>query len=672
MTKHVSTAALSAGQSTLIPLSQLLKSPRNARKMPHSAESIETKAASIAAKGILQNLVVEPEVDGANLPTGKFFVTIGEGRRLAQVLRVERGEITDAEPIPCVIDTVNDPQEISLDENVTREAMHPADQFEAFRVLKVERGMGVEDIAARFGVSAKTVQQRLRLGAVSPRLMQEYRDGKLSLDQLMAFCLTEDHQRQEAVYDRLTPYNREPYTIRRLLTETQVRANDRRAKFIGMEAYEAAGGHIDRDLFTEDGDGYFSDPELLNQLVLDRLTAIALGVQEAEGWKWAEAYIDFPHGHGHRRAYTKQVALSAEDVEALQSAQDALLALSEEYEDADEIPDEIDARMTELEANIARLDTLTSAYDPDDIARGGLILSLDYHGQPKFERGFIRLEDLAAEPEPEEDNADDATAEGGDGGDFRDDQEADGPAGEEIEPERPLSDGLVRDLTTHRTAALRLTLGEQPELAARALAYTLALDVFYGERNASCLEIRPMSVGLAGWADDYDQSPAVEALQVRHDAWAEKLPNVPDLWPHFQDMEAEDLGLLIAHCVALTINAVRQPHERRPGLAFADTLATALSLDMTAFWRPTVQSYFGRVTKNHILDAVRESVSVETADRMAGLKKPDMAAMAEEQVATAKWLPGLLRTKSVASDGPVVVDEPDAETEMNTLPEAAE
>jgi len=676
MTKHVSTAALVAGTQTLIPLNLLRKSPRNARKTPHSAAALEGYAASIAAKGILQNLVVEPELDDGLAPTGNYLVTIGEGRRLAQLLRVERGEITDAEPIPCVIDVVNDPQEISLDENVTREAMHPADQFEAFRVLNVERGMGVEDIAARFGVSAKVVQQRLRLGAVSPRLMQVYRDGELTLDQLMAFCLTEDHARQEAVYDRMSSYQREPYHIRRLLTETQVRADDRRAKFIGADAYVAAGGHIERDLFTDAGDGYFDDPEKLTQMVVDRLTAIALGVQNAEGWKWAEAYLDFPHAHGHRRVYTKQMALSDEDQTALQTAQDALMALSEEYEDADEIPDDIDAKMTDLETKIARLHALTSAYDPDDIARGGIIVSLDYHGEPKFERGFIRLEDLIPDPEPEDDE-DDATSEGGDGGDFRDDQDRDGEVGEDIEPERPLSDSLVRDLTTHRTAALRLCLGEQPELAARALAYTLALDVFYSERSVSCLEIRPISVSLAGWADAYDQSPAVEALQVRHDAWAAKLPNIPDLWPHILDMEAEDLGLLIAHCVALTVNAVRQPHERRPGLAFADTLATALSLDMTAFWRPTVQSYFGRVTKNHITDAVREAVSGEAADRMSGLKKPDMAAMAQEQMATTKWLPGLLRTKPVSAN---VIDEsvvePDEEgepeQEADELPEAAE
>src|SRR5450755_2606492 len=188
-------------------------------------------------------------------------VTIGEGRRLAQLFRVKRKEIKKTEPIRCIVDTANDPHEISLDENVTRENMHPADQFEAFKKLADERGFGAEDIAARFGVTPHVVRQRLRLGSVSPKLMQVYRDGGLTLEQLMAFAITGDHARQEAVYERLS-HNRDASSIRRLLTETHVAATDRRAVFVGAEAYTEAGGTILRDLFTEDRGGYFEDVAL--------------------------------------------------------------------------------------------------------------------------------------------------------------------------------------------------------------------------------------------------------------------------------------------------------------------------------------------------------------------------------------------------------------------------
>jgi len=165
------------GREVLIPLNKLKKSPRNARKTPHGEETVETYAASIAAKGILQNLVVEPELDANGTPTGFYFVTIGEGRRLAQMLRAKRKEVRKTEPIRCVIDTANDPFEISLDENVSRTNLPPADQFEAFLQLSQDRGWGAEEIAARFGVTAHVVKQRLKLGAVSPKLMQVYRYG---------------------------------------------------------------------------------------------------------------------------------------------------------------------------------------------------------------------------------------------------------------------------------------------------------------------------------------------------------------------------------------------------------------------------------------------------------------------------------------------------------------
>ena len=658
MTKHFDATAVPVGTQVLIPLDRLKKSPKNVRKVPHTEAAIEAYAASIAAKGILQNLVVAPEFDDGGAETGCYFVTIGEGRRLGQRLRVKRKEIKKTEPIPCVIRLQDDAMEVSLDENVTRENMHPADQFEAFRALNEERGMGVEDIAARFGVSAQIVKQRLRLGAVSPRLMQAYRDEDLTLDQLMAFCITEDHARQEAVFHRLTDYQREAYHIRRLLTETNVKAGDRRARFVGAETYTNAGGHIARDLFTEDDGGYFEDAGLLDAIVLQRLTAMAVGVQGAEGWKWAEAYIDYPYSNGMRRAYPKSRDLSDDDKEALQTAHDALFQLSTEYETFESLPEEVDAQMTMLENEVARLEALTSGYDDDDILRGGIIVSLTHDGTAKIERGLIRLEDLAPAPEPETPPA----AEGGDGGDFRDDQEREVSAPEEDEESgKPLSDALIRDLTAHRTVGLRLALGEQPEMAARALAYTLVMRVFNGRKDASCLEILPVSTDISGFADDYQASPAAEALQVRHDAWAARLPTDANaLWADLMSMEAETLGLLIAHCVALTLNVVRQPYDRRIAVfEMSDRLAAQLPLDMTGHWRPTVRSYFGRVTKGHIMDAVREAVSDEAAERLTSLKKLPMAEAAEQLVIGTGWLPAILRTAKAVQPKPEPVSEPD-------------
>ena len=660
-------AVAAAGETVFIPLEKLKKSPRNARKTPHSEAEIEAYAASIAAKGILQNLVVEPELDADGRHTGFYLVTIGEGRRLAQLLRVNRKEIGKTEPIRCVVDTANDPFEISLDENVTRTAMHPADQFEAFRELAEHRGWGAEEIAARFGVTAHVVRQRLRLGAVSPRLMQVYRDGGLTLDQLMAFAITEDHARQEQVFASLS-YNREPWIIRRDLTKSHVPATDRRAILIGADAYMEAGGTIIRDLFSEDRGGFFEDAALLDRLVVAELERIASQAQEEEGWKWGEARMDFPHAHGLRRAYPHRVELSAEDEAAQAAAQEEYDRLSSQHEGEEELPDDVDERLGELEAEIARIDALRHAYDPDDIARGGIFAVLNHDGTARIERGFIRPEDEKPEPEEAEGgetvidgvrvNGDGEIIEDGDRVSALDTEDED--AGDEG---KPLSDLLVRDLTAHRTLGLRLTLGEQPDMALIAVTHALAVQTFYRGVDATCLDIRPTCSHLGGHADGIEDTAAAKALADRHAGWAADMPrDVADLWGFVVGLDHASVMSLLAHCASLTVNAVKLPWERKSRAhETADRLATALALDVTAHWVPTVRTYLGRVTKAHILAAMREAVGDEAADRIAGMKKQPMAEAAEQLLAGTGWLPPLLRTEPPAW---LAASQPDAEPEI--------
>jgi ParB family transcriptional regulator, chromosome partitioning protein len=650
--KKVETIAES-GTESFIPLNKLKKSPKNARKTPHSDASIEAYAASIAAKGILQNLVVEPELDADGEVTGSYFVTIGEGRRLAQLLRVKRKEIKKAEPIRCIIDTANDPHEISLDENVTRENMHPADQFDAFKKLAEERGFGAEEIAARFGVTPHVVRQRLRLGAVSPKLMQIYRDGDLALDQLMAFAITEDHAQQEAAYERLS-YNRDASTIRRMLTETHVAATDRRAIFVGAEKYTEVGGTVLRDLFTEDRGGYFEDVALLDMLVVAKLGREANALMEAEGWKWAQVFLDYPHSHGLRRTYPQAVELSAEDQAALDAAQ--------QHESDEELPDEVDARFGELEAEIERLEAKRQAYDPADIARCGAFVILNHDGTVRIERGFVRAEDEKPETHDvsgEGEGGHSLHQDGGTGpnveavGDGLDGEDEDG------DDHKPLSDILIRDLTAHRTLGLRLALREQPEVGIVAVTHALSAQIFYRGADVHVLDIRPVSTMLASHADGIEDTKAGKAWQDHHARWAAQMPrDVSNLWAFVVELDHDSRMALFAHCVALTVNAVKLPMDRRPrAIATADRLAEAVSLDMTAHWRPTARTYLGRVTKPHILAAVREAVSDEAANRMAHMKKQDMAEAAEQLLAGPGWLPALLRTPEPAR---LVGREPEA------------
>lgn len=539
--------------------------------------------------------------------------------------------------------------------------MHPADQFEAFRELAERRGWGAEDIAARFGVTAHVVRQRLRLGSVSPKLIRAYRDGGLTLDQLMAFAITEDHARQERLYETLI-HNREPWIIRRDLTNINVAATDRRAVFVGAEAYTQAGGTIIRDLFTEDRGGFYEDAALLDRLVIEKLERIAAEIQEAEGWKWVSAQMDYPHAHGLRRSYPHPADLSEENTAVYSATQEEYDRLSLDYDEAEELPPDVDRRLGQLEAEIERIDALRHAYEADEIARGGIFVVVSHDGVARVERGFVRPED--EKPEPQTSEGDETAIDGvrvnEDGEVIADaDHEADGnpvsaldAEDEEAEEDgKPLSDSLIRDLTAHRTLGLRLALGAQPDMALIAVTHSLAAQIYYRGVDAHCLEIHPISQHLAGHADGIEDTAPDKALADRHAGWAADMPHeVADLWGFIAGLDQASVMALFAHCASLTVNAVKQPWERKPRAhETADRLAAALALDMTEHWTPTARSYLSRITKAHILAAVREAVSDEAADRIAGMKKQAMAEATEQLLAGTGWLPPPMRTARPAS-----------------------
>ena len=636
------------GEVLNIPLNRLKASPRNARRVAHNTQDIESRAASIRAKGLLQPLVVEPEVREGGEASGYFLVTIGEGRRQALALLAKRKLLAKAEPVRCVVDTTNDPLEISLDENVSRRDMHPADQFEAFKDLAERKGWGAEEIGARFGVSVQVVRQRLRLGSVAPALLALYRQDELTLEQMMAFGVTEDHERQLQVFDQLA-HNRQPYAIRRAMTQAKVPADDSRAVFIGLEAYLEAGGCVLRDLFTEDGGGWLEDVVLLDALVAEKLAAIATQVRQTEGWKWASAYLAYPHGHGCSRIWEEPVERSPQVQVKLDALTDEREALIERWAQAEDLPMQVETRLTQIDHETAELER-DYAYDPEAVRRAGVIVVLGHDGEARIERGFVRPEDEAA-PQPERDEADgEAQDEGGDeeGADHRsEDADAEQAAGD---CEAPLPARLVAELTAHRSAALRDALSQNPDLAQVALVHVLVLRTFAGPGTvASCLDVRPGSHDLSAEGDGIEDGLAGRAIAERHAEWARQVPADPaELWGFVVGLDADSRASLLAHCVALSLNAVHG-WERRPGAwRHADQLAAALDLDMNAYWAPSAERYLSRITKAGILAAVAEGVSPEAAARIESLKKPEMVEAAEPLLAATSWLPVLLRTEGRA------------------------
>lgn len=684
-------AGVAHGAVIVVPLNRLKASPKNARKVKHSAAALEALAASIRAKGLLQPPVVEVERDGEGTPTGHFLVTIGEGRRQALRLLARQKAIRRTHPVRVTVDVDNDAHEISLDENVTREAMHPADQFEAFRRLAEETGWGPEEIGARFGVSAHVVRQRMRLGSAAPELMAAYREGRLALDQLTAFCVSEDHDRQRQVLDQSGPHA-SAYAIRRAMTEAKVRTDDRRARFVGVETYEAAGGPVLRDLFTETGGGWLEAPALLDHLVTAKLEALAQETREREGWKWSEASLDWPALSGFGRVYPVAVDRSEAEVAELAALAAEYDRLVSETEAPGLLPPEVDARLEEI-------DRALQAYGPDyaypveSRARAGVMVILGHDGVPRFERGLVRAEDMAADPPPpwSEDEQDDGVAETvGDGrGEGTPAGSGAADAGSEEDEDRlaPLSDRLVMELTAHRTMGLRDAVQADPAMALAVVAHALALEVFYpGYGSWTPLQLRLTVTGLERSAPDVWDRPAGRRVNDRREGWGARLPErAEDLWGVVAALAPSEQLDLLACCAGLGLHAVRDPHDRRPGpLAQAETLATAVGLDMTETWSATAAGYFSRVSKARMLEAVTEATSAEEAARIAGFRKADMAEAAERLVEGRGWLPPILRTMSPAGeDGEagggaepevdrVSLTEPDADPDFRSASEASE
>ena len=284
-----------------IPFNKLVLSQSNVRRLK-AGVSVEDLAEDIARRGLLQSLNVRPVLDADGAETGTFEIPAGGRRYRALERLVNQKRLSKTAPIPCI---VRDPtvkisaEEDSLAENVQRVALHPLDQFRAFKVLR-DQGAGEEEIAARFFVAPAVVKQRLRLASVSEKLLGIYAEDGMTLEQLMAFTVSSDPARQEQVWEALQQsYNKEPYLIRRQLTESAVRASDRRARFVGLDAYEAVGGTVLRDLFEDDSGGWLQDMALLDRLATEKLAAEAQKIA-GEGWKWIEVAIDFRYGHHHR------------------------------------------------------------------------------------------------------------------------------------------------------------------------------------------------------------------------------------------------------------------------------------------------------------------------------------------------------------------------------------
>tara|TARA_R110002126_G_scaffold185860_1_gene334456 strand:+ start:5270 stop:7333 length:2064 start_codon:yes stop_codon:yes gene_type:complete len=654
---------ITLSQSRDIPFNKLVLSNRNVRRV-QAGVSIEDLAEDIARRTLLQSLSIRQVLGEDGQPTDTYEVQAGGRRYRALELLVKQKRLNKTAPIPCVIREDGILEEDSLAENVQRQALHPLDQFRAFQSLK-DQGLGDEEIAARFFVTPQIVRQRLKLASVSPKLLEIYAADEMTLEQLMAFTISGDPARQEQVWETVKRgYNDAPYYIKKLLIENTVAARDKRALFIGLNAYESEGGVVLRDLFSQIDEGWLQDVALLERLVAAKLTSEAETVK-AEGWRWIQMGQDFPYGHtgGLRRVMGEMQPLSDEDHARREALREEMAEIEERYSGTDvDLPEEVDRRLSEIEAELDGFEDRPVIYDPADVARAGVFVSIDGDGRLKAERGYVRPED-EVQNEADGDAADafvhdhvEIVHVGADGETRQVDPAAlsgnASPDEEDEESLKPLSDRLVMELTAHRTLALRDALANDADIAFIAVLHGLVLQTFYRYATDSCLEIAWKSSGFSVQGPDLKECPSAKAIEDRQTNWEKQLPDEPELlWEFLCDFDHDSRMALFAHCVSLTVNALHEPWNRAQGRRHhADQLACALILDMaTAGWKPTAENYLNRVPKARILEAVTEAKGDAAAELIDHLKKSDMAEQAERLLADTGWLPGPLRTSGVES-----------------------
>lgn len=628
-------------QIEFIPLNRLSASKLNARRTDRKAD-IEALAASIAAHGLLQNLSVIPAASGR-------YEVIAGGRRLAALKSLSAsGAIAKDFAVPCNILSADGAGEASLAENVQRVAMDAMDEVEAFAVL-ADAGSSVDEIARRFGCGARHVEQRLALARLSPKLKSAYRRGDLSLDAARAFCIVDDHAKQETVFKALGRHVTHAPSVRNHLMQGAMRANDRLARFVGLDAYETAGGHVTRDLFHQE-DAYIDDPALMTRLAEERLDGVR-GDLLAKGWGWVNVNLGYHRfeGASAERLQPAKRAMT-DDERAAHAALDAEVdALDEALEDAEDDDARWEERDTLAARRYALLDAL-QVFDPELMKLAGVVISIDHDGAPHFAYGVIAKDDAAklrrlrkARAAQVEDGATSTSLDESDS-----DAGGDGPIPPWEEPVSSLPKALTRELSLARSHALRWKISEQPDIALAVAVFALSRRAFAGY-PAPGLDL-DMRISREG---DH------ESLEDARVSLSEIIPAnaCAALWwllSQPRQTLLEILAVLTASAIDLQHEGVSRDDARKQGIA--DILAGALDLDMGAHWRPDT-AFWSRLSKAALIDhllAAPANADLGERQRTALQKaqgkrtKDDLVASVAKALEGTGWMPDILITPKPA------------------------
>lgn len=621
-------AALEAAEVEYVPLSDLVKSPLNVRTIPYSVDSVRGLADSIETLGLLQNLIVHTLADG------KLGVAAGGRRLTALNLLAQEGRLPDDHAV--MVRRVSDDIAAlaSVAENEQRAAMHPAEQIAGFRTL-AEQGKTPAQIGDALGFSTRHVQRMLKLANLAPSLMDRLAQDELTVEQCQAICLEDDPARQVEVFESVKASwsNAPAHLIKRAITETEMRTDNTKFRFIGREAYEAAGGYVREDLFSQDeGDGT-ADSVLVERLVQEKLERIAQDIQQREGWAWSRGRAARIWYHGEdAQEFVQPVE---PDPVYTPEQQQRLDALREQYDTYDSVCDETDALEAEIEA--IEQASEVSAWTDDMKSGAGVMVSL-YEGQVYVQRGVRLKADM-----PEETETSSVTV----------------PfTSRQTDAAEGISVPLLTKMTSERTLAVQAALMQQPEKAVALMVWRMCTCVFSGCLTTTHPFRISLTVSHGSLTENAPSGKSGAAFDLLMTEKARLKALLPAGWEKdfttFFALSGEVLMSLMAFCTACSVDGVQTRDMGHTSRSTLDTVEAAIGFHLRDWWQPTKENYFGSLKHPQIVASLKEAGLTGAAGDAEKMKKGDAAAHAEHFMQHTRWVPAWLK-------GPVSVAESGAD-----------
>lgn len=621
----------------LVPLSALvLEEGENVRSTSSvTKDGIKQMAAMLESTGQISPLVVSRREDGC------FSVHAG-GRRTRGFWHLRDQKKISADHMVEVreIDATHG-LDISLIENISQEAMHPVDEFLAYKRLE-EKGYTPEGIAKAHGVKVLQVKRRMKLGEVHPDLLEQFREGKINLDQIMALASCDDQQRQLQAWTSLPVWQRNDQQIRQHLSEDEVKVDDDRVKLVGLDAYLKAGGSVRTDLFSEDGKGeLLTDVGLLEMLLADKLEATAEQLR-SEGWAWVEILQSFGYEErqkirGYPTTYLPETDKQASERQALEQQisdkENAVQALWDKDEEDEGDEAAIETLRNETEALEAKVEALRESRvdlnGVDMLIAGAVVFVVG--SEIVVHKPMIRIEDMRKLEKSSPSDTSGAAPTSGSRSEVE--QQAEG-----------MSDRLITNLTAHRTAAVQASLISNQSVALASLAAHMARTTLVRGYSDGCVKISlsTQMYTLRDASPTFEGSPAHKVLMAEHDALMALLPTESDDLLGFFLGQGLDVSLrVITYCSATTVNGVLGKNSTQDALA---PLAAALSLDMRQWWEANQPNYLALVPKAKMIEAVVEAHGGPlAADGWDKLKKDEVLDRCTDSLKGTGWLPAILR-----------------------------